>query len=306
MVFFRSGVLVSGSSGFLGSHVCSALEKDSPPEFASVDVRDVSAMAALAARWRPDVILHFASKGTVLTPLGGLPEMLDVAVDGLLHLLRVFRPKKIILSSSCAVYGDTRMLAALPSTPLNPISVYALSKVISERILQQWAEETRNSAVVLRLGNLVGRGSRGLIAYLTNHALRYPDGDPPAQMRGAGHMVRDYVPIDYAVRIVQRAISEEWTPGEAHVLNVGSGIPRTNEQVAAIVQQTLSEAGIALKVHYHDQSGAGEAFTIVLDMQETVRRSGIDPPSGAEVTQAVREAVHFCMDQTQATKSASA
>jgi UDP-glucose 4-epimerase len=306
MVFFRSGVLVSGSSGFLGSHVCSALEKDSHPEFASVDVRDVSALSALAARWRPDVILHFASRSTVLAPLGGLPEMLDVAVDGLLHLLRVFTPKKVIFPSSCAVYGDTRMLAASPSSPLNPISVYGLSKVISERILQQWAEETRNAAVVLRLGNLVGRGSHGLVAYLTNHALRYPDGNPPAQMRGAGHMVRDYLPIDHAVRIVLRAIGEEWIPGEAHVLNVGSGKPRTNEQVATIVQQILGDSGIALRIHYHDQPGAGEASTLVLDMQETVRRLGIDPPSVAEVTQAIHEAVHFCMDKTQAAKSASA
>ena len=306
MVFFPSGVLVSGSSGLLGSHICTALERDSRPEFARVDVRDVSALATLATRWRPDVILPLASKGTVLAPLGGLPEMLDVAVDGLLHLLRVFTPKKVIFPSSCAVYGDTQMMAASPSSPLNPISVYGLSKVISERVLQQWAAETRNTAVILRIGNLVGRGSRGLIGYLANHALRYPDGNPPAEMRGAGCMVRDFVPVDYVARVFEQAIGQKWNPGEAHILNVGSGKPRTNEQVASVVQQTLSKAGLALKIHFHDRSGAGEASTVVLDTQETVRRLGIDPPTGAEVTQAIREAVHYYLDRTQATKSASA
>jgi nucleoside-diphosphate-sugar epimerase len=306
MAFFRSGILVSGSAGFLGSHLCAALEKNSEAEFASVDVCDVSSMAALATRWRPDVIVHLASRGTVLTPLDRVPEMLDVAVDGLLHLLRVFMPRKVILPSSCAVYGDTRMLAVSPSAPPNPMSIYGLGKILSERILQQWAEETRNTAVIFRIGNLVGRGSRGLVGYLTNHALRYPEGNPPAEMRGAGRMVRDYVPIDYAVRIFQQAISEEWQPGQICVLNLGSGRPRTNQQVAGVVQETLAESGIALKIHYQDEPAGGEAPTIVLDSQETVRRLGIDPPSEAEVTQAIREAVLSRRDKLQSAKSASA
>jgi UDP-glucose 4-epimerase len=269
-------------------------------------VRDVSALAALASSWRPDVILHLASRGAVLAPHGLLPEMLDVAVDGLLHLLRLFKPKKLIFPSSCAVYGDTQMVAASPSAPLNPLSVYGLSKVMGERILGEWAEETGNIAVVLRVGNLVGRGGRGLVPYLTNHALRYPDGNPPAAMRGAGRIVRDYVPVDYAARIFQAAINEEWDPGEAHVLNVGSGKPRTNGQVAAIVQQTLSESGITLNIHFHDQPGAGESPCAVLDTQETQRRLGIDPPSESEVTQAIRETVHSYLDRARWARSVTA
>jgi nucleoside-diphosphate-sugar epimerase len=306
MAFFGNGTLVTGSSGFLGSHVCAALEKDSRPEFASVDVRDASALAALAKRWRPEAILHLASRGAVLAPLGVLPDMFDVGVDGLLHLLRIFTPKKILFPSSCAVYGDTRMLAASPSAPLNPISVYGLSKVVGERILIQWAAETRNAAVLLRIGNLVGRGGRGLIAYLTSHALRYPNGNPPAGMRGAGRLVRDYVPVDYAARIFQAAINEEWDPGEAYVFNVGCGKPRTNGQVAAIVQQTLIESGITLNIDFHDQPGAGESPCAILDTQETQKRLGIEPPSESEVTQAIREMVHSSLDRAQWARSITA
>jgi nucleoside-diphosphate-sugar epimerase len=282
------------------------LEKDSSPEFASVDVRDASALAALASVWRPEIILHLASRGAVLAPFGLLPEMLDVAVDGLLHLLRLFKPKKMIFPSSCAVYGDTQMVAASPSASLNPLGVYGLSKVMGERILGEWADETRNTAVVLRVGNLVGPGGRGLVPYLTNHALRYPDGNPPAQMRGAGRIVRDYVPIDYAVRIFEWTIAEEWSPGEAHTLNLGSGKPRTNGEVAAIVQQTLRESGIALKIRFQDRPGAGESPCAILDTHETEKRLGIDPPTEFEVIRAIRESVHFCMDRAEATKSASA
>ena len=304
LAFFRNGILVSGSSGFLGSHVCAALEKVSGAEFASVDVRDVSALKRLQARWRPDTILHLASRGTVLTPLAGVPELLDVAVDGLLNLVSVFTPKKVILASSCAVYGDTQLRAAAASAPLNPVSVYGLSKVISERLLIQWAEETRNTAVILRMGNLVGRGGRGLIGYLASHAMRHPHGNPPARMRGAGRLVRDYVPIDYAVRVFERAIAAQWNPGEAHVLNVGSGEPRTNGQVAAIVQQTLREAGFPLQIHFEDLPGTGEAASIILDVRETSRRLGLDPPSNSEVTGAIREAVLEALSRGQSAMSA--
>jgi UDP-glucose 4-epimerase len=307
LAYFENGVLVTGSPGFLGSHICRALEKSCPSSFAAVDVRDAAALRALAERWRPEVILHLASTGIVLASLSSVPEILDVAADGLIHLLEVFAPKLVILPSSSSVYGNTAGAAASPSTPLNPLSIYGLSKVISERILRQWTEVAGGTAIVLRIGNLIGRGGRGgLLSFLVNHALRHPFGAPPAQMRGAGRMVRDYVPVDYAAKIFQAAIREEWEPGQAHIFNVGSGRPRTNEQVACAVQRTLKEYGLVLNVHFQERPGVGEASAVGLDTSATEERLGIKPLSESDVVQAIREAVLFYLEQAKTARAVSA
>ena len=294
--YFKNGVLLTGASGFLGSHLASALRGTYHSQAADADVRNKSALQELAAVWPSDVVLHLASKGTVLAPLDAFPEMLDVAVDGLVYLLTSFAPRLLVLPSSCAVYGDTGLSSVLPSAPSSPLSVYGLTKVICERVLCQWAATTTNTGIVLRLGNLIGAGGRGLIAYLVNHGVRYPEGYPPAEMRGGGQLVRDYVPIDYVVRVFQAVLRENWAPGRSYFFNVGTGKPRTNGQVAAGVQRALRDRGIVLNVHYDEQPGPGEARVAVMNTRETEERLALVAPTDAEIDEAIRDTVLFHLE----------
>ena len=297
--YFENRVLVTGASGSLGFHLVRAFREIHSSKTSNTDVRDSAALTRLAAHWPSDIIIHSAFKGTVHTSIAASPELLDVAIDGLVHLLAAFAPKLVILPSSCAVYGETGDTPALPSAAPNPLSIYGLSKVICERILSQWAAETGNTAILLRIGNLVGMGGRGLAAYLVNHAMRFPEGQPWANMRGGGRMVRDYVPITYVVRVLQAVISENWEPGRAYYFNVGSGKPRSNGQVAAVVQRTLQERGIALNIRFDDQPGPGEVRRAVLDTTSLEARLGLQPPSAEDVDAAIRDAVLFQLENSK-------
>lgn len=291
--YFRNGVLLTGASGFLGSHIAKTLRETSPSVTADADVRNRGTLQELASAWPAEIILHMASKGTVLTPLEAIPELLDVAVDGLIHLLTCFSPRMVILPSSCAIYGETGLTPVLPSVPPSPLSVYGLSKVLSEYALAQWVNATGHTGIVLRLGNLVGPGGRGLTGYLVDHALRRPDGQPPARMRGGGRLVRDYVPIEYVVRVVQSLLSTTWKPGRSYCFNVGSGRPRSNGQVAAVVQHALREQGMELNIHYDEQPGTGEARCAVMNTRETEEQFGIPPPTESDIDNAIRRGVMF-------------
>jgi nucleoside-diphosphate-sugar epimerase len=161
-----------------------------------------------------------------------------------------------------------------------------------EMVIRQWAFESGSSAVNLRFGNVIGSGCRGLIPYLVAHATRYPRGERPAQLRGRGALVRDYVPAGYVTRVLMAAARMPLQPGATVTLNVGTGRGTTNREIAEYVCAMLAAEGLRLDVIYGDEPGPGEARMIVLDMAATVELTGLQPPGADEVRAAIRESVH--------------
>jgi nucleoside-diphosphate-sugar epimerase len=225
--------------------------------------------------------------------------MLSVTVEGAVNLLEAFNPRKFILASSCAIYGNTGALAALPTWKrVNPVSVYGVSKAAAELVVGHWAKETGNVAINLRIGNVIGKGCRGLIAYLVRHAVRRPRGFPPAQLRGAGKIVRDYVPRDHVVRVIMAAADTEWEAGTVNTFNVGAGRGLTNREVASVVQKLLRERGYELNIHWDAEPAAGESWAAALNVDSTERRFGIPSPTAEAVYEAIHEATIFCLEES--------
>jgi nucleoside-diphosphate-sugar epimerase len=309
LTHFADGTLVTGSAGFLGSHLCDRLRLACPAESLEASASDPTGLDRLARRWRTSTVVHLASKGTVVGPRSGVPQMLDATVNATAHLLDHFHPSRFLLASSCAVHGNTGMRAAVAGwQSVHPVSVYGLSKAMAELILDEWSGAGAGRAVVLRFGNLVGPGARGLVSYLVRHALTWPDGSKPACMRGGGALVRDYIPVSFAVSAIQAALSSPWDrPFE--VLNVGSGSPRTNRDIADIVTEVLAAQGIVLRIKFADEPAFGEARASVLDCEPTFRRLGISPPGPDEVTVAVRDSVLYALgagcERSAATRAVS-
>jgi nucleoside-diphosphate-sugar epimerase len=296
LTYFSDRTLITGSEGFFGGTLRKSLRDAGAPQTFHASVTDEQQLALLAARWNVHTVVHLASRGTVTGSRQKAPAMLDVSVDGTVRLIDSFHPARFLLASSCAIYGDTGATPASPSwDAVHPVSIYGLSKAIAELVLREWAEKESQRAMILRFGNLVGAGGRGLIPYLVRHALQYPDGSEPAMMRGGGSLVRDYVPIDYAVRVIEAALEAEWR-GPVEVFNVGTGLASTNRQIAEIVQRTLREKDVDLRIHFADEPDFGEARSAVLDCSATTRRFGISPPGRDGIAHAVRGAVLAAME----------
>ena len=298
---------MSGSSGFIGTKLSDALGRRSGPDKRAIDITDRVSLDRAARSWNCHTVVHLASSGTVITPQGRLPAMFDVAVDGLVNLLEVCRPSRFVFTSTCAVYGNAPQSGGKPGwTDVRPISVYGLSKVVGERILDEWASrepDSRPSAVSLRLGNVIGRGCRGLIAHLVRHAVQHPRGERIMEMRGGGKLLRDYVPIDYVTQIIEGAALRDWTPGRLHIYNVGSGRPMTNGAVAELVTGWLREQGLLLNIRFLDQAGPGETLASALDVAETERQFGIEPPPTDAVERAILEGAEECFERETAEAS---
>lgn len=302
------GVLVTGSAGFVGSHLCEAIaatpagaglhgldlvrSRRSPS--ARADVRRTASLRRVAASARPAALVHLAARAEVVVPLRELGDLQETNVGGTLRVLEAFAPRRLVFASSCAVYGDVRAGIAPPSwEAVHPVGAYGMSKAAAELVCRDWARETGAVAVRLRFGNVIGPRCRGLIPYLVRHAVRHPDGSVPAALRGNGRIVRDYVPVEHVVRVIQAALGHAWADGESPVYNVGGGRGLTNREVAGVVKRVLAAEGLALRMDFGNPVAPGEARRAVLDVRATTRTFGLRPPAPDAIVDSIERATRY-------------
>ncbi len=302
--------IVTGSSGFIGTHLCNSLNELHPPDsVCGIDkeppssragYRHIGADIRCLDRLRDvaetsdgqDVVFHLAASAEVLTPWPEVPPLLSSNLEGTYNVLEGLAPRLVIFASSSSVYGNAGLRPVDPERDaLQPLCLYAVSKMSGEMLVGDWVRNSGRPAVIFRFGNVVGSGCRGLIPYLTGHILRYPEGGVDARLRGNGRLVRDYIPVSYVVRALMAAARIEW-PGQSPItLNLGAGIGMTNREVAEIVQQVARDNGFRLDVSFDDPPGPGEAKEVVLDIEKTEKLLEIAPPGAAEIRRVIAETV---------------
>lgn len=193
---FMKTVLVTGGLGFIGSHtVVELLNRDfdvwvvdnlnnSRAEvknrieqisgrnfhFEQIDVRDQKNITRILKESKAEAVIHFAAHKAVGESVEQPLEYYDNNVGGLislLHAMKEARCSKIVFSSSCTVYGDTK---ELPVTEQNKVvqaaSPYGNTKIICEDILRDESQTGSIEVVSLRYFNPVGAHESALIGEL--------------------------------------------------------------------------------------------------------------------------------------------
>ncbi|MFV8801238.1 UDP-glucose 4-epimerase GalE [Yersinia sp. LJYL362] len=185
-------VLVTGGSGYIGSHTCVQLieagykpvildnlcnSKPSVlarihqltgyvPELYQGDIRDRALLDKIFAAHSIQAVIHFAGLKAVGESVNKPLEYYNNNVFGTLVLLEAMRAAKVknfIFSSSATVYGDQPQIPYVESFPTGtPSSPYGRSKLMVEQILQdvQLAEPHWNMTI-LRYFNPVGAHPSG-------------------------------------------------------------------------------------------------------------------------------------------------
>lgn len=210
--------LITGGSGFIGTHLCRALlaqdqhiiildKKLSPlthPNLRMVigSVTDEKCLSTLLAE--VDGCFHLAAIASVVESANdwvGSHQVNQTAVIMLLDALhKLNRPQHscpIVFASSAAIYGDNTSLPLSESSQAKPLSAYAIDKYASEWQAHIAATIYNLSSISLRFFNVYGEGQdpnspySGIISIMQQ---KFQDGHP-LTIFGDGSQTRDFIHV---------------------------------------------------------------------------------------------------------------
>ena len=182
-----TSVLVTGGAGYVGAHSCKALSRAGYVPvvvdnlstghesfvrwgpLVRADIRDTDAIARALKAHEVSAVLHFAASAYVGEFVIEPQKYYENNVAGTLSLLRAMLDagcKRVVFSSSCAVYGEPAINPITEDTPHKPVNPYGASKAMVERILDDFARAYGMGVVALRYFNACGADPEGEIGEL--------------------------------------------------------------------------------------------------------------------------------------------
>lgn len=253
-------ILVTGGAGYIGSHIVRLLQNSKhnviPTDYKldGIDLaNNYSELSLLFINNKIDIVIHTAAQKAVGDSVENPEYYYEQNIQGTNNLLKVMKEndvKKIILSSSAAVYGIQDSNPIKEDSPCNPINPYGQTKLINEWMLSNASTAWGLQAISLRFFNVAGAGWEDLKD--TSKANLIPiiesnmsnsiatnvygiDYDTPD-----GSCIRDYVHV-LDVAEAHLAVMDSFVDGH-QIFNVGTG---TGQSVLEILKAMNAEYSIA-------------------------------------------------------------
>ena len=273
-------ILVTGGAGYIGSHAVLALEKagyqvvilDSliyghedlvkqtlQAKLVVGDITDRALLDQLFATYNFAAVMHFAAYIAVGESVTDPAKYYHNNVVGALTLLEAMLAasvKRFVFSSTCAIYGPPKTVPIPEDHAQNPISPYAVSKLMVEKILADFSQAYDLQSVCFRYFNAAGADPEGrlgedhtpethLIPLVLFAALArresvsifgtdYPTPD--------GTCIRDYIHVSDLAAAHVLGLEYLLQGGTTEVFNLGNGNGFSVRQVIEMAQQVTGKS----------------------------------------------------------------
>ena len=244
-------ILITGITGFVGGHLADFLsgKKDievhglaqhagnTKKRIYACDIRDQKKLEAIVQKVKPDRIFHLAAQASVPFSWEYPRETFEQNLMGTVNLLEAVRKSGISpgiqIAGSAHEYGipPKNITRIHEEVPLNPISLYAVSKVSQDFLACQYASHFGMNIVRTRGFNHIGpRQSADFVtsSFARQIALMEAGRQKPLLMTGNLDTARDYTDVRDAVEAYWLAV-EKGKIGE--VYNIASGKAHSARQI---------------------------------------------------------------------------
>ena len=311
-------ILVTGGAGYVGSHCVMALlelghdvivfdslelghietietlKKYGNLKFVKGNLKNIDDIRGVFMSNKGiDSVMHFAAYSQVAESVKNPQKYYYNNVYGTLNLLNAmleFGVNKIVFSSTAATYGEPVYTPIDENHPQNPINPYGMSKLMIEKIMDDYDKAYGLKSVRLRYFNVAGADSKARIGewhepetHLIPNVLK-ATADKTFKMFGTdydtkdGTCVRDYINIEDLAKAHVKALEYLNNGGETNYFNLGTKDGNSVKEVFAVCEAVKGQS-IPLEICPRRD---GDPATLVADNSKAKVSLGWNPENSLE------------------------
>lgn len=269
-------VLVLGGLGFVGRHLCRALNNGRAIVYGlghgTIPQSEVDAwgihqwvdssisLDALVEHFKSikfDAVIHCAGSGAVSLsykqPLEDYHRSVTSVLAGL-EFIRTTQTKntRFVLASSAAVYGDQNTVLT-ENSALKPISPYGLHKQAAENICEEYSQYFEVKSSLVRLFSVYGAGLQKQLLWDAANKFKSEN----CNFFGTGNEMRDWIHVEDAARLLSVAALKEQTVFEIYN---GCNQHASTSEVLTILAKSLN---VNLTSNFNNEVHTGNPKSLI-------------------------------------------
>ena len=280
-----SKIFVTGSSGFLGSHLVDYLEEKGN-EVVSFDDVAISLSGKKntfkgnilnyneleKAMKGCDIVFHFAAISDIQESFDNPKNTLEVNIIGTLNILKACinnNVNKLVFASTIYVYSKYG-------------SIYRISKQASEKLIEEYSRHNNLNYMILRFGSLYGTRSNmnNSIYNMIFNAMNYDK----ISRDGDGNEIREYIHVKDAVQICYDLIQKKFT-SEYYMITGKQSLKITD--TLKIIQEILQK-----KINITFNKNKSHHYEVTPFSYENQVAKKVTPDSYIDLGQGILEVIH--------------
>ncbi len=255
--------VVSGGAGFIGSCLVRALleQKQQVTVLDNFSTSSITSLKDIRSQIRiirgsvldekklrlafqgADYVLHLAAEASVAQSFQNPASTMQTNVEGTAYVLQqahLANVKKVLFISSSSVYGMGGKTARVETSRLNPLSPYAMSKLLGEDLCRFYARTYGLEVVIARCFNIYGPTQPADSAYaaVLSKWAKLAKQDSTLHINGDGMQTRDFLHVQDAARALLKIVKKGKT---GQVYNVGSGKSITLLQTVKLLERAAEK-----------------------------------------------------------------
>lgn len=307
-------ILVTGGAGYIGSHCVLALlkqgynvviydnlstghietvnmlKKYGNVVFYQGDLLHSTYLDTMFKQTKIDAVIHFAAFSQVGESVKEPQKYYINNVCGTINLLKAMlenNVKKIVFSSTAATYGEPQYIPIDEQHPQNPINPYGQTKLMIERIMDDYDKAYSLKSVRLRYFNVAGADSQGRVGewhepetHLIPNILKSTfSGGKTFEMYGTdyktkdGTCIRDYINVEDLAQAHVLALDYLNKGGKTNFFNLGTNDGNSVKEVFNLCEEVTNKK-INIKICPRRE---GDPASLVADNLKAKKILGWEP-----------------------------
>ncbi len=279
---------VTGGAGFIGSNLVDALLADNHQvtvydnlslgtedrikhnfsnkdfTFVKADLLEFSKLAG--AMKGHDVVFHLAANSDISNNQVTDTDLKNgtLATYNVLEAMRLNNIKKVVYSSTSAIYGETKIMPTPEDyAPLQPISLYGASKLAGEALMTAFSHNFNNQVWIFRFANIVGK--RGTHGVLIDFIRKLRNNQKELEILGDGRQKKSYLEVQECVQGI--LFGFEHATEQVNVFNLGCDTSTQVDIIARIVVEEMKLENVSFKHTGGSRGWSGDVPVMSLDVK---------------------------------------